>query len=660
MTMHGLRVPVVLSSRYSGDAAAQVALLRVTAATTRPDSAYSLHDSSPIEGLCRSVERGAVWEHGEDAAECWVLARNKHYARSAAALQGRSADLGRALTALAAHEGTPLRWPVLATGALHNPLVDPEPGEGTQRLAQLAVSADAVLAVDFVEEKLAAMADWAAANAPEARLLLPACQAPEGEDSPRRVSQAALEEARRRLPEGEVLFVTSLSEAANAVLEVDPANRYGSSRIARLRRALWRLIYDAREVARLLQKADELRGLLPAADAARPQGPVALAGRLHALVAARFAATKLGRDAPTDPLRWHGEPWSPAALVPALTQEIDQLLKENSPPPHALRELVAHSKNLDATIGFIDLDFDRAVNLCTEGLAVGALLDGAVGERRKLLGTRAQFVWRQALRLHAMGAPGMAAAPLRQALDDVTVAWQAAQDPEVAACNDRARVTVYRVVAHLTARALGTEPWPADEHDPELELLDELLGPFGRDPNAPQAPQQCPTWGLHALYTAWALQDQWEALLAHWGRVASLTNPFGTTGPWTLDQSVFGPFPAGSRRLPSADHLLRLLAEAATHLLEAEPPQQTGARTLLDRCLAQAPGAASPPPLPLLARWLPAAGDRARAWLTEIDRIDVPQIIRGSGLTRLLTDLKADPSKPDLQRDLRWWVGITR
>ena len=668
---HRLYAPVVVDPPRSG-ARAAVCIARVVARPERPRTAYRLEVRRPEAGLCASVSRSVLREHGElEPPPCWVLGRNAGWGGTL--LTGRSTDLARALAALAALEQAPPRGPTIATGWLHDSLTDPE--DYAPAIEELRrQSPGALLPVEHINDKVLAAASWIRdEKLAFAKVVVPVAQASDGPDGGwERLRHDTVRTLECAAGADALVLARDLAHAANEVLSVDESTHFGASEIVRLRSLLWSLLYDAKRKTELLECADRLLTLVGLdLDETTSAGILGLAARLHAVVAGRFAALKLAREGER-PVGWQQRTWQPADLAEHLKAEAERIESCCDALPPALRELQAHRLNLEATAGFVTLDFSGAVGLADQGLAIQRLLDTPRGERRKLLGTRAQFLWRQALRMAAYGAEGEARILIERGLQDVRQALDAANAREVEDLNDRARVRCSWVNAELSARALTREGWPDEQVDPVMQELQRLLGPFGPALDSAAQPSQDPAWALHLLYVAWALQEAWPRIVTHWEALAARRNPFSKAGK-RMERCVLGPFEAGEQVLPAVHHIAPLLAEAA---LRAARP------SLLARTLQAAPREPGCLAVVELARWLPVRGGWTRGWVEGArPSLQLPAAGQGSRwplrvveqLHRQAALSLSAPSENDaseqplpsseeetLRKELLWWVGQPR
>ncbi len=534
MPDRGPRVMVPVVQRWVGERI-DVRLYEAVAAMQAPPAALYLPDVGPVSDLCGFVTTGRLTKLGEVPHEAYLVARRPEYGRRR--IRGRSAALGLALASLAHFEGLALKGDVVATGNL----LPQKDGDG------MIV---AVTGVDYLEHKLhRALRDLATKPRTGAR---PMVIFPADHDLDRETMGRLLEEA--RMAGVDVAPVRHLVEAAELVFERPPGGvGFKQGEIARLRWRLRELMEDQSRSVELVEVACKLWDMVSNV----PRRGVGMIARYDALTAAFFASRFVQKVARERGCRLPGA--RPDAdlteLRARLVREVEDLEGDGAFPKESAWEMMARWRNVKAIHKLTGNAFEEGADIAKSGLDLPGLGHQPIGERRRLKATRAQLLWRAALRMQALGMEPRAATMMEEALDLTGQALEDAREAgdAVKEENDRARVKVYRVNGILAARVLLPDLWP--ELEPEADyLLVELLGHL--HPEGSGLPPQNPAWALQMLWRWWAMEGRWAEVVTHYRDLEH--EPF--TDDQTLAQVLLG---SGERALTCLPRIAGLVAEAA-------------------------------------------------------------------------------------------------
>lgn len=615
-------VPVIWVRDEAPDT--QVMFCQTTSGPTRPALAYR-SDVEDIGQLCMAVSAGLDANRGEWPDEAYVLATTPNHAQRKP-LRGRSCALGMALASLSSFAHLPIHQSVVATGDLD--------GAGN------------VLPVQDLLTKLQACARQGHSRS---LVLFPACQLPAG-SAESRLSAADYRGLRAELPH--LTPVRTLAEAANLALR--PDSSFGSSPAAALRNEIEHLRYDRSRVSDLYDRSRALFELAAPLPDERGLGPIL---RYHALMTGEFALRTLVHDK-TGSRSWPGVDAADNAELQARLLELAETIVERH-KAWLPAELRAEHANFRAVRGFYSLDFLGAIHIADEALSLPKLVAGQHSERRKLLGTRAQFRWRQGLRMLAVDLRRDAETWLTLGLQDVREALELApHGPAATESNDAARVRVYVCHALLALHCL--RPWTQVERAEFDRHSHLVLGKvLGGEQHGGQ-PSQHPGWMLDAVLQRLRLEGDLHGALALWEQTAAIEYRVPGTesaGPLKMAR-ILQP----NHQLQPCDvNVLQTLLVAAIELGEAER-----ACTFAQRLMVHHTDLS----LPALVRLWPATWAPAEwalplpQWLTAWQQNPALDFRLPTGVeqeTFITAQLQAlaRPSDSHLaQRRLQLWLGV--
>ncbi len=474
-----IRVPVVYASAPENILPRFVKL--ATVVTVRPQREWAT--SVVVSTLCAHASVGFLGT--ERPGDAWLEPTPNEGAQ---AIDGRSAGLGLALAAIGAFEGLSARAAVVATGELRA-----ESWESHGDTASVRVHR-----VDRLREKLERACEVLAQEGGPALVLYPADLT-----DAERAAIRRLAETHRQV---RLLAVDTLADAVRHVFAVHCEWPFKTPRayLAHNR-------YDDAKAADLFTRCRALRAVAAQLPAAAPRR-----WHLH-LEAADFAAFALRKLGNASVARWGDDEDTCDAATARSAVDADVALLESQHRAGAADEFIAGLRNLRATDAFRTLRFSQAIRIATDALALpGVQVNRRAvgGEYRKLLGTRAQFQWRQGLRSLVLDQRDEAEWCLTEAKRDAQEAYEAADSHEVAEQNDRARVRIYRAAANLAWELAGfrNEAEPAAE----VQELRELLGPLAEaNADGTGTPPQDPRWALEFCYSRWLCRGEPEAVVRH-------------------------------------------------------------------------------------------------------------------------------------------------
>lgn len=459
-----------------------VEVLRTVVAAERPKDAARLSATVDIRTLLSHVHAALNEKRGERVNEAFLVHPRPKFAEvPGKTIDGRSCELPLALASLADLHARKPKHPVLCTGQ-----VGPD---------------GRVEPVSCLEDKIQGALEWLEnRRGPErdqALIVVPAQLhggGPTSELIARHKEEAASVSAT-------LLGVRTLAEAASGCFGFDFYAAPGAlgQQIGELRGQLWRALY-ATNYAQTLCGAERL---ILAVASESPNAPIRSMLEREGKVIARWAAGRLGAQVP---VTWLGAELTAKQLVAVL--DIELAKTERGSPGSDSVELQALTYNLDASAELrASTHMQRALESIEKGLSLSGLVDSPEGERRKLIGTRAQVRQVVALRARALGAEADAAVHLDFAVADAEQALIWAEAPGVEDCNDRARVRVY-LASSLVCRGTDADVGQALHH------LRDILG-LGADLGAVATPHQAPGWALRVLYLL--LRDRGPgSVLRHW------------------------------------------------------------------------------------------------------------------------------------------------
>lgn len=614
-------VPVIWDEGSAPDT--QVLFCEATSAETRPARAYRC-DVEDVGRLCMAVSAGLDAERGEWPDEAFVLATTEPSARTKY-LRGRSCALAMALASLGSFSHLPLQQPVVATGDLD--------GAGN---------------VLPVKDLLAKLQACARQGHGASLVLFPACQLPDGAaDS--RLKQSDYSVLQAQLPH--LTPVATLAQAANLALQ--PPNPFGNSPAAALRHAIEHLRYDRSRAAELYERSRELFELAAPLPDERGLGPI---WRYHGLMTGEFALRTLAHDR-AQPRSWPGVSAADHADLQAQLLALAEAIVERH-RAWLPAELRAEHANFRAVRGFHTLDFLGALHTADEALSLPRLVAGQHSERRKLLGTRAQFRWRQGLRMLAVGLQRDAETWLTLALQDAREALDLAPQGSAAAeGNDAARVRVYVCQALLALRCL--RPWAGPEQVEFERHAHLVLGKILSGDAYGAQPSQHPGWMLDAALQRLRLQGDPAGALALWDQAAATEYCLPgaeSAGPVKME----GLLRTEHRLQPCDASVLQTLLAVAVELGQAERARRFAQR-LADHC--------AEPSLPALVRLWPATWAPAEwalplpRWLVEWRAGEPVDLQLPAGVEQepvvveQLQALRKPEDSPAAQRRLQLWLG---
>jgi hypothetical protein len=610
--MNHIAVPIV---RLGAPGREAVRLAAVVATDKRPTRAYGV-EVADIGQLAMAALGGAALptaKRGDLPGPAYLLASTPHHARQL--VQGRSCALGLALASLAHHCGLTPQRPVIATGNL--------------------TSTGAVGPVDYLEEKLAHIAASLQATAALDTLVLIPKQG---------LDAARLAALQRRIPG--LTEVATLAEAAQ--LAMPNGTSFGNSRQASLRQELESLRYEHDRMAEMYASALELFALTQAMP---HDSALARTLRYHAWMSAAFA---LQRTADVVPRPWPDAPATDAkGLAAYLGNKAAELAKDSAAKLPA--ELLAQHDNYKATEAFASLCFADGAMDAQRGLSRRGLLAEEHSEYRKLLGTKAQMLWRLGLRLFGHGEVRDGLRLVEEAVAAVEEALELA--PKGDHCverNDAARVRTYVCGALLARKAIIRK----DEWDccGDRERIDRearaVLGSV--HPGGEGMPAQHPGWMLEQLYRLWWLEDDAQQIINHWQALPA-HGDFGepvhlallrAANPQPCDLAVAALVLEAASRT-GHDALARDIAEQVLTYFRtdvAAPREPTPLDLVRFAPLARASSQVSLPVWDGLERWKA----RSLSW----SAMAAPTLASG------LDALCCDPADPEVRRKLLLWLGV--
>ena len=472
--MSRIDVPVV---EVLGHGNVAVRLAEVAAADHRPARAYGI-EVEDVGRLAMAALGGAALPtalRDDLPGPAYLLASTPHHARQL--VKGRSCALGLALASLAHHCGLKLQRPVIATGNL--------------------TSTGAVDPVDYLEEKLNHVAaSLQAAAALDTLVLIP---------------KQGLDAAHLAAFQGQIPGLTEVATLAEAAqLAMPNGTSFGDSRQASLRQELESLRYQHDRMAELYACALELFALTQAMP---HDSALARTLRYHAWMSAAFALQRTADGAPSP---WPDAPATDAnGLAAYLGNKAAELAKDSAAKLPA--ELLAQHDNYKATEAFASLCFADGVMDAQRGLSRPGLVAGQHSEYRKLLGTKAQMLWRLGLRLFGHGEVRDGLRLIEEAVAAVDEALELApKGDRLVERNDAARVRTYVCGALLARKAIiRKDEW---DYCGDRERIDRearaVLGSV--HPGGEGKPTQHPGWMLEQLYRLWWLEDDAQQIIKHW------------------------------------------------------------------------------------------------------------------------------------------------
>jgi hypothetical protein len=568
-------------------------LYPVVSAGEEPDLAMPVEAESVLH-LITSLELAADGQRDEVPYDAYVLAPTIDRVENLGTITGGSLRLALALASVDKHFGVSLSRTTVATGDL-----DPQGN---------------VLGVEQTGEKIAAAAKRARQNPGVAFLLLLPQKQALGRDAvvdltPDDIA-AALDAP---LPTNlECIQVATLLDALRVAFDTD-GKVFTNREFQELRGRIYERRFQRREFGPLLQ---DCRALYQQAQALPDRSRLRLWLEHEALSFGGFAVTTLQRNG--EPAEWPELDLDPAVpLRDSLDRKAQALRTARGRELPA--EQVAAALNTDAIEeGMLcGAWFDHAIRIAQRGLAL-VKPRGHHGEHRRLHGSMAQLLWRQALRDHANGSPDAARSNIEEAAQSIAVAWEAAPRDPGHLEDDAARVRVYVLHAGLVAEHLGVELATLvglGERDSHFRAA---LGCLYEPEAAGPAPEQDPAWALHVFYLSLATRGEWEAIARHWAAIEDRESPKlpeGLTFGDTLFKRPSPTSPHVCAPLPPDHRIASLLCRAHGNLGDTR-----SARDIAERWVTL-PGAADVRGLLLALPLLECAALRsapppAAAWIT--------------------------------------------
>ncbi len=442
---------------------AAIRVCRTVVADTQPPGALRLRGVGDLSALVGQAHAALKDELGERVRPAFLV----HWQPSRAhqpsrAIDGDSCTLPLALAALGDLHGCEVVGTVACTGAM--------------------LGTGAVTSVSWLVDKIEGALQWFDENTTERpkpwSLIVPKTDA---DTDPSSEQWSALQCEAREL-DVTLIQVSNLAEAGRAAFGADFAQtprEIGSCR-ASLHERLYKTDYRL-----TISSADALRASVASLPSTAPLRGIL---QLESVAIAHWAA---GRLPSQDELSWAGLSYTAKTL--GLHPKGARRVAEGRSSARVAPDLQALMHNLQAASDLGPATHpQRGLMRVERGLAVQGLISGHLGEHRRLLGTRSQLRMIAGLRSQALGSDGDATLWLDGAVLDAERALRAAEQPEVAERNDRARVRIYLAQA-LIGRGAETDD------DQAMTLLREVLGLDERlVPTT--APQQAPGWGLRLLY----------------------------------------------------------------------------------------------------------------------------------------------------------------
>lgn len=451
----------------------KAAVRQAEAAAEPPETAYKLLDLEAIGSVAAQFCPAVRSERGERARDAFLLAPNTAYATRTEVV-GQSAGLALVLESIRATYEIKLTRDVIATGS-----VGLGSGEQVRTVGTLAAKLDAMIA--------------------EARkhagtlVLIPPADETDGD-----AVAAQLAEARR---EGiRVERVATVTDALDLVFGNEAFERKQAALVAS-RAALAELRFDRRNVDKMTVACGQV---LDEVDHLTVQTPLVRQATAEVQHLMRWAC-RLARQDGKATMRWRGQDRTPEEVEAALNE-----LDDRRGAAAAIPELRAMELNLEAASVMYGsasrfLDFSHGVDRADTAYALDGLVDGLHSERRFILGTRGQLLWRLALRRLGTGDSNEACRTMDRASSDIEAAYGLALANSIDEKNDRARVRVYRANACAARMAISGADAERSCFEEVQADLDVVLG-WAAGTGSSEEPKQDPGWGLRVMMLL-ALQD---------------------------------------------------------------------------------------------------------------------------------------------------------
>jgi len=626
---------------------------------------YRLADVGDTAALCESVTfAGRDHGRGEWPFPAFVE-RDPARVAANAVIRGRSCELGLALAALADYEGLDLAANIVATGCLNDETGLPVAAQD---------GSHAVLPVRQLRAKIEAVRRHARRAGGRWLLLVPSNRLPPPTEDTTR-SLAGDEEWHHATgvdaadANVQIVTVGSLLQAARRAFEL-PDAAFAPTSLWALRGLLERLRQERGGLEPILEAC---RRLHAATDESHVTGGIALVYRYQALIHAAHALTELDLAGLRPRWRDTDDPTPPRELADRLRAEalaLSQVNDGGGGRSDVPADFHAASLHYDACRAHVDTDFEWGLARLEQALQVEGLSREGHSEYRRILGTRAQFRWRQGLRLAALGWESAAERQVERALEDVETILELA--PAARHPAEVARARCYRANASIALWWLQPEEERrrAVAGSVEADLLDVLGDRLFCGGDGEAGPSQYPGWGLALLYAWWGLSGRWQQIVAHWLDARSQT---GTRWP-------DAPPPAPGRSLAQLllDDGPGLYCDLEVASLLAEAGVRCDQPTLLEDASSRMPSPGDRLALPDLLTWAIVALDKRAAdfevsraiqtWAAGEAGLAVPDVARrgdrldsrpGELLGRLQRSLhRGDRTRTAAARDaLMAWTG---